>query len=292
MGMNPPAFYQQNSTLLYPKILWNRPLSRHGAGRLLIIGGYKADFSQPTAMFTLAMAAGAGECMVVLPDSLARILAGIPSTIFVPSSPSGSLGRDALAQVLDAVDDANGVALGANLSNNSESAVLVERMIQETSKPLIVFGEVFQALQFNAPLITKRDHTLLILTMPEVFKLASQLGLSIHIRRDGGLMNKLEIIQIVKAAVTGAIVVYGAETIVAVDSEISVTPTNPVLSRLPTAYYSVLSVFWLQHPLKPFEALTTAAWVLSYAGSGLSQQELPTVSGTSKLITKGLDSGE
>lgn len=290
--MNPPVFHQQRDQLLYPKILWNRPLSRHGAGRLLVVGGYQADFSQPTAIFTLAMAAGAGECIVALPDSLARLLTGTPSIVFVPSSPSGSLGRDALGQILNAVDDANGVALGANLSNNSETAVLIERLVQETTKPLIIFAEALPALQFNIRLVTARERTLMIVTMPEVFKLAAQLGLSIHIRRDGGLMNKLEIIKIVKEVMAADMVVYGAETIVAVGHELSVTPTNPVLSRLPTAYYSVLSVFWLQHSAKPFEALTTAAWVLAYAGNGLNQQELPTVGGTAKLVAKALEQGE
>jgi NAD(P)H-hydrate repair Nnr-like enzyme with NAD(P)H-hydrate dehydratase domain len=286
--MSQPVYRQQSTEPLYPKIIWNRPVSRHGAGRLLVIGGYLGDFSLPTAIYALAQAAGIGECTVALPDSLLKFLAGTPSTSFVPSSLSGSLGREALGHLLDLGEEADAIAIGAGLSNNSETATLVERLLQELEQPVIAFADALGALKFNIGLITDRSKALIILTMPELFKLAGQLEVPIQIRRDGGLQNKLEIVMAVKAKVEGDLVVYGSETIVAHGEELTVTPTNPVLARLPAAYYAVLSVFWLQNPNQALEGLTTGAWILKLAGQDLQQQELPTATILAKQITKTL----
>jgi NAD(P)H-hydrate repair Nnr-like enzyme with NAD(P)H-hydrate dehydratase domain len=286
--MNQPAYEHQTEELLYPKIIWNRPVARHGAGRLLVIGGYLGDFSLPTAIYGLAQAAGIGECSVALPDSLLKFLAGTPATTFVASSQSGSLGREALGRLLELGEEADAIAIGAGLSNNSETAVLVERLLQEQGRPVIAFADALVALQFNLRLLTDRPQALIIATMPELFKLAGQLKLPIHIRPQGGLINKLEIVRDVKAAIKADLVVYGAETIVAQGDRLSVTPANPVLSRLPAAYYAVLSVFWLQNAKQSYEGLTTAAWILHQAGLGLRQQEVPTVGRIGKAIAQAI----
>ncbi len=286
--MNDQAYLLQQDEALFPKIVWNRPVARHGAGRLHLIGGYLGDFSLPTAIYSLALAAGVGECNVALPDSLLKYLAGTPATTFVPSSPSGSLGREALGQLLDLGDKADAIAIGAGLSNNSETATLVERLLQELDRPVIAFDDALEALQFNIRLLTDRPDALIIVTMPELFKLAGQLEVPVHIRRDGGLINKVDIVSAVKAEINADLVVYGTETITAQGNSISVTPTNPVLSRIPAAYYAVLSVFWIQNGAQRFEGLTTAAWILRMAGANLKHQDVPTIESISKSITQTL----
>jgi NAD(P)H-hydrate repair Nnr-like enzyme with NAD(P)H-hydrate dehydratase domain len=283
-----PAYEHQTEELLYPKIIWNRPVARHGAGRLLIVGGYLGDFSLPTAIYGLAQAAGVGECTVALPDSLLKFLAGTPATVFVASSQSGSLGREALGRLLELSEEADAVAIGAGLSNNSETAVLVERLLQEMEQPVIAFADTLTALQFNLRLLTDRSNALIVVTMQELFKLAGQLGVAIQINRNGGLLNKVEIVRTVKAELKADLVVYGAETIVAQGGRISVTPANPVLSRLPAAYYAVLSIFWMQNSKQVFEGLTTAAWILHQAGEGLAQQEVPTPSKVGKAVAQAI----
>src|SRR4051812_44492732 len=114
-----PKFVRQDGDPLYPKILYNRPVTRHGAGRLLVVGGHSGEFSLPTAVYQLALAAGVGDCQVVLPDSLLKFIGGLPGTNFVPSSPSGSLGSEALGRIVELSEEADAVAIGASLSNNS-----------------------------------------------------------------------------------------------------------------------------------------------------------------------------
>jgi NAD(P)H-hydrate repair Nnr-like enzyme with NAD(P)H-hydrate dehydratase domain len=287
-----PAFIQQDGAPLYPKILYNRPVTRQGAGRLLIVGGYASEFSLPTTMHQLALAAGLGECQVVLPDSLARVVGGAPDTLFVPSSPSGSLGTEALGRIVSLAEEADAVAIGASLSNNSHTSILVERLLQEVERPVIAFADALPALQHHVQLVTDREDCLVIITMPEVFKLAGQLGVAIAIRRDGGLMNKLEIIRDLAAASRCHYVVYGSEIVVAAGDELIVTPVNYRLSLIPAAYYSVMSTSWLQNPGRRREGLATGAYLLREASRSLGATDRPSAGQLATALDRLLDQAE
>jgi len=43
---------------------------------------------------------GIGQCSVVMPNSLQKTLSSFDDTYFVPSSPSGSLGKAAIGEIL------------------------------------------------------------------------------------------------------------------------------------------------------------------------------------------------
>ncbi len=281
-----PAFVRQDAGLLYPNVLYNRPVTRQGAGRLLIAGGHSGDFSLPTSLHQLAMAAGAGECQVVLPDQLRGILGGTPDTVFVPSSPSGSLGSEALDRLLNLAENTDGVALGASLSNNSHTSILIERFLQETGQPVTLFADALVALQHNVRQFTDNPNALVILTMPEVFKLAGQLRIPISIRQGGGLINKLEIIRDLAAGSRCQYVVYGTEIIVAAGEQLIVTPVNYRLSLVPAAYYAVLTVSWLQNLNRRPEGLATGAFILREASANLGDTERPSTTQLASAISK------
>lgn len=256
------VFERQSQDLLYPKVLWNRPVSRLGAGRLLLPGGHSSQFSLVTGIHQVAEASGAGECVAVLPDSLVKILGGAPNTTFVASSPSGSLGREALARLTELSEDADAILIGANLSNNSLTTILIERFMAESNRPVIAFEEALVSLKHDLKGLAKRPGNLLIVTMPEIFKLATALGVAITIRRDGGILNKLEIVRDVAAASNCDYVVYGSEIIVSVGGRLGVSTVNYRLGQLPAMYYGALSVFWTQNSQQRFEGLMTGAYVL------------------------------
>ncbi|HSX00679.1 MAG TPA: hypothetical protein VLF67_00415 [Candidatus Saccharimonas sp.] len=284
-----PRFVRQDEAPLYPKILYNRPVTRHGAGRLLVPGGHTGELSAPAALQQLALAAGTGECVVALPDMVAKLVAGAPGTVFVPSSPSGSLGQEALGRLLQLAEDADALALGASLSNNSHTFMLIERLFVELATPIIVFADALPALQHHLRLLTNRADALVILTMPEVFKLAGALQVPIHIRPDGGLLNKLEIVRDLAAASHCHYVVYGTETIIAAGDDLIVTPANYRLSLVPAAYWAVFGALWLQHPSQRREALATAAYILREVGSQLGATDRPAVPDIAAAIRHTLD---
>ena len=129
MNSELPKFVRQGVEPLYPKVLYNRPITRAAGGSLLIIGGYSGEFVLPTGVYHLSMAAGAGECRVALPTSLAKIVGDAPGVAYVAASPSGSLGSEALGRLLELSEDADAISIGASLSNNSHTAILLERLL-------------------------------------------------------------------------------------------------------------------------------------------------------------------
>ncbi|HSX02649.1 MAG TPA: hypothetical protein VLI05_05050 [Candidatus Saccharimonadia bacterium] len=281
---NLPQFTRQDGPPLFPKALYNRPVTRHGAGRLLVPGGHSGDLSLPTALHQLALAAGAGHCQVALPDTLVRLVAGAPDTTFVPASPSGSLGREALGPLLQLAEDADALMLGASLSNSSQTSILIERLVHELNRPIIAFGDTLVAMQHHIEELTNRPDCLIVATMPEVFKLAGQLGVSITVRRGGGLINKLEIVRDLAAASRCHYAVYGTEIITAAGTDLVVTPTNYRLSLVPAAYYAVLGVTWLQNPSRRHDGLATGAYILREAAAGLGDTDRPSVGQLAKSI--------
>jgi NAD(P)H-hydrate repair Nnr-like enzyme with NAD(P)H-hydrate dehydratase domain len=288
MSPNPPEFIRQTDEPLFPKVLYNRPITRMGGGRLLIVGGHTGEFSLPTAVHQFAVAAGVGEATAVLPDNLAKFLGGAPGTAFAASSTSGSLGREALGRILELSEDADAVAIGASLSNNSNTAMLTERLAQEIERPLIIFDEAISALRQNITAVTNNPHALIILTMPEVFKLCGALGIAINIRQGAGLINKLEIIQDLAAESRCAYAVYGTEIIVAAGADLIVTPTNYRLSLTPALFYGVLSTFWLQNKSNPTAGLATGAFLIAKTGAGLGDTERPSAGDLAKALSTAL----
>jgi hypothetical protein len=284
--MNIPQFTRQDDTPFFPKVLYNRPVTRQAAGRMLLVGGHATQFSLPTTIHQLAIAAGIGECSVVLPDNLAKILGGAPGTYFVAHSPSGSLGREALGRILELAEEHDAVAIGASLSNNSDTAMLTERLLKEIHRPLIVYEDALTAAQHNITSITENPDALVICTMSEVFKLCGKLQIPIQIRANAGIINKLEIIQDLKAASRCAYAVFGTEIIVAQDTDFIITPINYRLSLTPAIFYAVLGTFWLQNPSNRRAGLATGAYLIHEATQDLSLGDRPSIPALATSIEK------
>lgn len=285
--MTPPEFERQTDQPLFPNVLFNRPVTRHAAGRLLVPGGFAGEFSLPTAIFQLAAAAGIGECNVILPETLAKLLGGAPGTSFAPANPSGSLGSEALGRILELAEDADAVAIGASLSGNSNTAILVEKLARELPGPVIYFADALVALQHDLRLITDNPGALVIATMPEVFKLCGALRIPIQIRPHAGLINKLEIVQDLANASACTYAVYGTEIIVAAGAPLIVTPTDYRTSTVPALFYAVLSTFWLQNRTNRRAGLAAGAYVIAEAAKTLGPAQ-PSVSALAAQITSVL----
>lgn len=289
-----PEFIRQADTPLHPKILYNRPVTRSGAGRLLVIGGHSGEFSLPTTIHQLATAAGVGECSVVLPDTLAKLLGGAPGTFYVASNPSGSLSPDGLGRVLELSEEADAVGIGASLSNNSTTAILVEKLIAELTtagRPMAIFDDGLRIMQHHISTLTDNPNVLIVLTMAEVFKLCGLLSIPIRIREGGGLLNKLEIIRDLAGAGHCSYAVYGTEIIIAggapahtAQPPLTVTPINYRLSLVPAIFYAVLPTFWLQNPTDRTAGLTTGAYVIHSASTNLGATDRPSVSQLARAL--------
>lgn len=127
---------KQDSTPLFPNLVWSRPETKSTAGRLLIIGGTGQGFAGTAEAYQAAEKAGIGSVRVILPRSLEKTVGRLfPGAEFVPATPSGSFAVSALAELLDASSWAEGVLIAADTGNNSETTQLFETFLGHHPKP-------------------------------------------------------------------------------------------------------------------------------------------------------------
>ncbi|HSX15124.1 MAG TPA: hypothetical protein VLE72_04475 [Candidatus Saccharimonadales bacterium] len=254
---------RQTNLPLYPKVLWNRPVSRAQSGRLLIVGGRRGAIAVLQSVFQTAVAAGIGQIKILAPDVLKPLLSGVAEASFGPSTNSGSLARLGLDLLTELASDADAALLGADLSNSSETAILAERFIASYHQGLILVADAIPMIAQSPDVVRQRPRTLLVFTMQELFKLAGKLGLPIHIRPEAGLAAKVEIASDFWELSRIDLALIGPEIIIRSGSKTSITPLPPKTRLEPTAAAGVLSVFYTQNPSASFEGLTTGAFVLA-----------------------------
>ena len=291
MSETPSYQTQTAATPLFPKLLWNRPVSRRAGGRMLIVGGQPGHISEPQTMYAIAEAAGIGECGVILPDSLEKLVGSKGPASFVASNPTGSLGRAALAEIMTLSSDYDSLLLAPEAGNNSETAILLERLAEDARVSRIFYGDALTALGFIVGDLVQSDNHLFIVTMAQLFKIAGKLEVGIHIERDSGLLNKLQIIANVVAAGHASYVILGSDIVVASGGQMSVTP----LSRrdtpaLQVAAAALLATSWTQNPARRYEGLTTGAYIMASTLAKIPADETLTTTNLTAGITAAITS--
>jgi NAD(P)H-hydrate repair Nnr-like enzyme with NAD(P)H-hydrate dehydratase domain len=287
-------YIKQTDQPLFPDILWNRPLSRHTSGRLLLVGGHSGGFNMIQSVYQFSVAAGIGQCSVVLPDVLRPILAGAPDSHFAPSTQSGSLGKGALALILDMAQEHDAVMLGPDLSANSETTVLAEHLLTSLTRPVILLGDSLIAARYQPEQLLNSPHHLVVADITEVLKLASAKRVPLPISHPDSVLNKLEIIKAITKHSSVSWMIHGRELIVSDGYNISLTPTVSEMEFFRPASAAIAAVFYLQHPKSPFKALTAAAYILRQVRELIAKpnQEPLTSAEIAQAIAKALADSE
>ena len=259
-------WHKQVSKPLFPDLLWSKPENKQHAGKLLIIGGHAHGFAAPAQAYTIAEKTGIGIARVLLPDHLRSQLTKLQGNTlaaeFAPSTPSGGFATLAVAEMLGASAWADGVLLAGDFGRNSETAVVLEKLVSKNSGIMTATKDAVEYF-LNAPAaVIDRANTCFVLTMAQLQKLATSAKFS-HAITFG--MDLLQLVDTLHEFTTKhrlhIIVKHHATILVAVNGQVSTTATKlgPEDSwRVVTA--SAAAVWWLQNPNKPYEALTTAVY--------------------------------
>lgn len=165
---------QTSSKPLFPDIEWSKPERRDQAGRLGIIGGNKLGFAGVAEAYGVALGSGVGSVKVLLPDVLKKTIpASITDTVFSPTTPSGSLSKEAVPDLLALGDWATGVLLAGDAGRNSETAIAYEQFILEYSGPLTLTRDAVDLIKNYPDKLVERPDTLLVLSFAQLQKLFS-----------------------------------------------------------------------------------------------------------------------
>lgn len=257
--MDQSYWLRQTDKPLFPELEWSRPENKLQAGRLLIIGGTVHGFAAPAEAYGFAERARVGTVHVLLPESLRRSVGKLfPEAEFAPSTPSGSFGSSALAELLDASLQADAVLFPGDLSRNSETTVVLESFLEKYTGPVTLTKDAADLCCQQPFNILQRPETLLVISMGQL----RRLGIEAHYAR--AFTSEMGIVQLVEALhefskrfSLSIITRHQGQFVVAVAGQVSTAkcPENLPVWRLKTAASAI--VWWLQNPHKPFEAFTT-----------------------------------
>jgi NAD(P)H-hydrate repair Nnr-like enzyme with NAD(P)H-hydrate dehydratase domain len=239
----------------FPDVLWSRPVNKRHAGKLLVIGGHSQSFAEPSRAYAAAAKAGAGSVRVVLPDALQKTLGkAFPEAEFAPSTPIGSFARQALDLWLDMAAWADWVLLAGGLSKNSETAILLESFVDKYAGRLSLVGDSLDYFLQKPSQLIDRENTLIVGSLAQLQKLAQPKQV---IRQSADLMQILNTLSIWSSDIKASVVSSHAnQIIVASKGRLSTTPSRN--DRVEPELAAYASVWLMQQPEKPFEAITTA----------------------------------
>ena len=268
--MNTSDYQLQTGAALYPDALYNRPLSRVGrtSGQLVTIGGHLQSCASAAAWPGLAEAAGLGVCRLLLPDSLQKLIGYASGVDFLPSTPAGSIAQAALQEILQATADADGLAMGWDLSGNSDTTILLEHVIDKSDKPLALFGDGLVALRHRPKAIATSSSNCLILTQTEATKLAARLGIGIGPAQDT-VVHKLELLHKLHIELPINLVLVGPHIVVMTTEGATVTPIPAVMAQEKMFMTAVMCAWWIRHAPKALSGLTCAAYIVKQTAAVL-----------------------
>ncbi len=250
---------------LFGDLLWSQPENRTLAGKLLIIGGNDHAFAAPAQAYQLALEAGVGECRVVMPESVKKLVGGLlPDCEFTPATPSGSFSQKSLDRWLTYAAWSSGILICGDVGRNSETAILLETFLQKTTTPLVITRDAADYFLKQPHSLLNRPDTTVVLSLAELQKIAIQALHPKALTFSIGVPQFVEWLHEFSLKFTCFIVVqHHGLLYCAVQGQVSSTKLNQITEtwRLPMATLS--SVWWLQNPSRPFEALTTAAYLLA-----------------------------
>jgi len=245
---------------LYQDILWSRPESKAGAGRVTIIGGNSFAIGAPGLAYNEADRSGAGVIRVVMPQSVKKnVSVLLPDADFAPSNPSGSFAKSALAVFMDTVYWSDLVLLAGDFGRNSESAVLLESFVQKYKGPLTITQDAVDYFKALPDLLLSREQTLIVLSLAQLQKLFINAAIMTPITYGMSIPQLIEALHELTNTYAAIIIVKHHEIICcAYSGQVTTTKNDQEIWRVTTAARA--SVFYMQNLEKPLEAVTSSLY--------------------------------
>lgn len=251
---------KQSSEPLFSDILWSRPESKAGAGKLLIIGGHEQAFSAPGLAFNAAQSAGAGVIRVLLPEAIRKIVKHVlPEADYAPSTPSGSFSRSSLSEMLALASWSDTVLLAGDFGRNSETAIVLESFVEKYNGPLIITQDAIEYFRETPLNIVDRDETILVLSLSQLQKLFMHTPTITPITLGMTTLQLVEALHNYTREHPASIVTLHSELLfVASGGNVTTTALRKDIWRVEFA--SIASVYYMQNLRNTTEVITTAAY--------------------------------
>ena len=245
---------------LYPDIEWSKPEQKSQAGKLGIIGGNQLGFAGVAEAYSTALGTGAGHIRVLLPDVLKKTIPPvITDTIFAPTNPSGSLSKDAIAEMNALGEWANSILLIGDAGRSGETAVVYEQFIQKYTGQLVLTRDAIDLVKNGSDMLVERPNTVLIASFAQLQKLFQSVYYPKVLTFSMQLTNLVEAVH--KFTITYPVtiaVLHKDHLIVASNGEVTSQVWNNPMLIWRGSVAAKAAAYWLWTPSKPLEAITSS----------------------------------
>ncbi len=251
---------QTSTEPLFPDIEWSKPETRSRAGKLGIIGGNKLGFAGVAEAYGVATATGVGQARVLLPDVLKKTIpATITDALFGPTNPSGSLTKDAAADLMTIAHWADSVLLIGDAGRSSETAILYEQFLHDYTGPLVITRDAIDLVKNSSQALVDRPKTLLVMSFAQLQKLFQSVYYPKVLTFSMQLTNLVEALHKFTITYPVAIAVLHKDTfIIAHSGDVVTTPWDNPMAIWRGNVAAKAACYWLWSPAKPLEATATA----------------------------------
>jgi NAD(P)H-hydrate repair Nnr-like enzyme with NAD(P)H-hydrate dehydratase domain len=245
---------------LFPDIEWSKPEQKSMAGKLGIIGGNSLGFAGVAEAYSTSLATGAGHIRVLLPDILKKTIpSAITDAVYAPTNPSGSLSKDAIAEMNALGEWADSILMIGDAGRSGETAVVYEQFIQKYTGQLILTRDAIDLVKNGSELLVERPNTVLIASFAQLQKLFQSVYYPKVLTFTMQLTNLVEAVHKFTITYPVTIVVLHKDHLV-VASNGAVTSqnwNNPMLIWRGSVAAKA-AAYWLWTPSKPLEAITSS----------------------------------
>jgi hypothetical protein len=246
---------QQGSEPLFPDVIWSRPVTKRGAGKLLIIGGQAQEFAHVAAAYSAAEKAGAGTIRVLMPDSTEKVTRMLPNIEYAPSNPSGSFSKAALAHFLDMSAWADQVLLAGDLGKNSETTTILDGYLLKCPCSVTISQNALASIHVPFAQLLQRP-IILVLDFKGLQRLGMDLELDTPVQSTMGQPQLAEALKAMTPGRQASLICIQEKTAwVSTAGKVSSTKIN---GQGIVEASAVASVWAMQQPTKQFEALTSS----------------------------------
>ncbi len=251
---------QTSEVPLFPDIEWSKPERRDLSGRLGIIGGNKLGFAGVAEAYTVALQTGAGGAKVLLPDVLKKsIPPAITDTVFADTTPSGSLAKNALPEMVALGEWASGVLLVGDAGRNSETAIAYEQFIESYSGPLTLTRDAVDLIKNYPNRLVERPETLLVVSFAQLQKLFSSVYYPKILTFSMQLAGLVEAVHKFTITYPVTIMVLHKDYLIAAHGgEVTTTPWESPMAIWRGQTAAKAATYWLWNKKTPLEAVTAS----------------------------------
>lgn len=249
---------KQTSEPLFPDILWSRPETKMGAGKLAIFGGNLYAFGAAGAAYSAALDGGAGVIRALLPDSVKKVVKLLlPDASFCPSTPSGSFSIKSIGDMLETAAWSDCVLLAGDFGRNSETAMVLEKFVHDYTGPLVVTHDAVDYFKESPLQLLDRPGTVVGLSLSQLQKAFINTPSITPILLSMSSLQLAEALHDYTKKHPACILTKHNDLIfVAYNGQVSTTKHSGQIWRVETSARA--AVFWLQNLQNTFESITTS----------------------------------